>query len=77
MHLKEHRSRLGASLTDEQVVLKLQDYLVRRIRNGVEVLREEVPLERWPLVAARLEAAGLMRYMSKDDPSGPNEVPAK
>ena len=77
MHLKEDRSQSGATQTEREAQAEFRDYLLRRIRNAVQVIHEEVPREAWPRVAARLEAAGLLSLMSGDDMAEVNEEPVK
>ena len=67
MRLKENRSQNGTSQTEEEARAEFHDNLLRRIRNAIAVIREEVPKEAWPRVAARLEAAGLLPLISDDD----------
>lgn len=72
MHLIENRFQSGTARTEEEAIGEfIRDYLLRRIRNAIAVIREEVPREAWPRVAARFEAAGMLPLMSDDDLAEP------
>jgi hypothetical protein len=60
MHLKENGSKGGKRPTEEEARAEFRDSLSRWLHNAVAVLREEVPREAWPRVAARLRAAGVV-----------------
>ncbi len=77
MHLKENRSQSGTPRTEEEARAELRDILVLRLRNAISVIREEVPREAWPRVAARFEAAGMLPLMSDDDLAEASEEPMK
>ena len=61
MHSNKKRLQRGTLRTDPEVIGEfIRADLSRRLRAAVVVLREEVPEEAWPRVAARLEAVGLL-----------------
>jgi hypothetical protein len=71
MHSTKERLERGTPQTDDEVSEEvIRDNLMRWLRNAVAVLREEVPTEAWPRVAARLKAAGV-----KVPPTTRREIP--
>jgi hypothetical protein len=61
MNSNRERLQRGTPQTDGEVSGEvIRDNLIRWLSNAVAVLREEVPREAWPRVAARLEAVGLL-----------------
>jgi hypothetical protein len=68
MHSNGERFQKGTPRTDAEIRGDSRDHLSRWLQNAVAVLREEVPKEAWPRVAARLEAVGLLPPMADDDP---------
>jgi hypothetical protein len=70
MHFNEQWSQIKTIRNDHEADGEFaRENLVRWLCNAVAVLREEVPREAWPRVAARLQAAGLAVPVSDDDPN--------
>ena len=78
MHSTKERLERGTPQTDDEVSGEVFRHVLGRwLQNAVAVLREEVPGEAWPRVAARLEAVGLLPPPSDDDVLRTPEVAAR
>ena len=60
MDKKWDRSQGATRRMEEEARAEFRDSLSRWLHNAVAVLREEVPREAWPRVAARLRATGFV-----------------